>query len=174
MNAANGSVDQLKPQQVVGSYATYAQAEQAVDYLSDHDFPVQHTAIVGRGLESVEQVTGRLTFLTAAGRGAAAGAAVGALFGWLFGLFGWIAPLLTDLLLALFGALYGAVLGALIGAGLGLLGHALSRGRRDFTSRQVFRARSHDLLVDCEVASGATNLLQSAGAPGLGRPSAQR
>src|ERR1700709_300020 len=31
----------------IGSYPTYAEAQRAVDYLSDHEFPVQQVTIVG-------------------------------------------------------------------------------------------------------------------------------
>ena len=44
-----------------------------VDRLSDDGFPVEHVRIVGTGLHSVEQVTGRLTKGRAALGGAAAG-----------------------------------------------------------------------------------------------------
>src|SRR5690606_19151582 len=91
-----------RPRRVVATYPDYAQAERSVDYLSDHDFPVERTAIVGRDLEMVEQITGRLTYWGAAGRGASSGAVAGALIGWLFGLFGWVNPLVAGLLLALY------------------------------------------------------------------------
>lgn len=42
---------------LVGDYPTYAAAQQAVDYLSDHGFPVQHATIVGADLRLVETVT---------------------------------------------------------------------------------------------------------------------
>jgi hypothetical protein len=141
-----------------------------VDYLSDRDFPVQRTAIVGRGLEMVEQITGRVTYLSAAGRGAASGAVAGALIGWLFGLLDWVTPLIASLLLALYGALFGAVIGALIG----LAGHALSGGRRDFSSMPGFRAQSHDILVDADVADEAVNLLASANVPAPDRTTTRR
>lgn len=44
----------------VGSYPTYAEAQKAVDYLSDNQFPVQQVTIVGVDLMQVERVTGRL------------------------------------------------------------------------------------------------------------------
>jgi hypothetical protein len=158
MTTANAPQTPAEPQRIVASYPTYAQAEQAVDYLSDQDFPVQRAAIVGRGLEMVEQITGKVTYLSAAGRGAASGAVAGALIGWLFGLFDWMTPLIASLLLALYGLVFGAVIGALIG----LAGHALSGGRRDFSSMPGFKAQSHDILVDAEVADQAVNLLRSA------------
>src|ERR1700679_3546690 len=49
----------------VGSYPTYAEAQRAVDYLSDQQFPVQQVTIVGVDLMQVERVTGLLTGLVA-------------------------------------------------------------------------------------------------------------
>ncbi|MGM1062911.1 general stress protein [Saccharothrix sp. Mg75] len=152
-------------QVVVGSYPTYADAERAVDHLSDQRFPVERTAIVGRGLSSFEQVTGRLTTGRAAGQSAVSGAVLGALFGWLFGLFNWVDPLVSGLLLALYGAVFGAVLGAV----LGMIGHAMTGGRRDFSSVAGMRADSYDVLVDAAYAAQAGQLLDGAGAPGRGR-----
>jgi hypothetical protein len=79
-------------QRVVASYPTYTAAEQAVDYLSDHHFPVEHVAIVGRGLHSYEQVTGRMTWVKAAGYQAGGGAILGALFGWILACSTWSIP----------------------------------------------------------------------------------
>ena len=132
--------DPADGQIVVASYPTYAQAERAVDYLSDERFPVQRAAIIGRGLSSYERITGRLTTWRAAAQSAASGAVLGALFGWLFGLFDWVNPVISGLLLALYGLIFGAVAGGL----LGLLGHALTGGRRDFSSVAGMRAESYD------------------------------
>ncbi|GGJ78572.1 hypothetical protein GCM10010123_05660 [Pilimelia anulata] len=148
-------------QVVVASYPSYADAERAVDHLSDSGFPVQQVAIVGRGLSTVEQVTGRLTTWGAAGGGALSGAVIGALFGWLFGVFAWIEPIISGLLLALYGALFGAVVGGLFG----LAGHALTGGRRDFSSISGMRADSYDLLVDAPAALEASRLLDAATHP---------
>ncbi|GIJ50581.1 hypothetical protein Val02_74670 [Virgisporangium aliadipatigenens] len=156
------SVGATDGQLVVASYPTYADAERAVDYLSDQGFPVQRTAIVGRGLSSFERITGRLTIWRAAAQSAAHGAVLGALFGWLFGLFDWVNPLIASLLLALYGAIFGAVAGGL----LGLVGHALTGGRRDFSSVAGMRAESYDIIVDAEVAAQAVQLLDALTAPG--------
>ena len=58
----------------VGSYAKYEEAQRAVDYLADSDFPVRDVTIVGVDLMLVERVIGRLTW----GRVIASGAASGA------------------------------------------------------------------------------------------------
>ncbi|UVS80665.1 MULTISPECIES: general stress protein [Actinokineospora] len=144
-----------KAQLVVGSYASYAEAERAVDHLSDQRFPVEHAAIVGRGLSTFEQVTGRLTLWKSAGQSAISGAVLGAVFGWLFGMFNWINPLISGLLLAL----YGAILGAILGGVFGLLTHAMGGGNRDFSSVSGMRADSYDVLVDAPYAEQAGQLL---------------
>ncbi|MDT5230688.1 MAG: hypothetical protein QOI39_1188, partial [Mycobacterium sp.] len=58
----------------VGSYPTYAEAQRAVDYLSDQQFPVQQVTIVGVDLMQVERVTGRLTWPKVLGGGVISGA----------------------------------------------------------------------------------------------------
>jgi hypothetical protein len=64
---------------VVASFSSYRDAERAVDFLSDQRFPVQRLAIVGRDLQTVEQVTGRMGDGKAALAGAAQGAPLGLL-----------------------------------------------------------------------------------------------
>jgi hypothetical protein len=144
--------------QVIATFDNYADAERAVDFLSDQGFPVNRVAIVGRDLEYVEQVLGRLNYGGAALRGAASGGLVGALIGWVFGLFNWIDPLTTGLLLAVYGVIFGAVVGALVG----LIVHALQRGRRDFHAVSGLVPTSYDVVADVEVADQALRLLSTA------------
>jgi hypothetical protein len=47
--------------QVVASYPTYGEAQQAIDRLADASFPVQYSEIVGRDVRLVERVTGRMS-----------------------------------------------------------------------------------------------------------------
>ena len=137
----------------IASYPTYAEAERAVDRLSDQGFAVERSAIVGVGLRSVEQVTGRMTPGRAAGIGAGQGALIGALFALLFGIF-FTGPEFVELLLyslalgALFGALYGAV-----------AQYAASGGKRDFVSAPSIQADRYDVQVDEEAADQATRIL---------------
>lgn len=139
----------------LATFQHYADAEQAVDALSDRGFPVERVAIVGRELELVEQVTGRIDYPKAALRGAAGGMVTGALIGWLFGAFAWITPLIGWLLLTL----YGAIFGALVGAVFGLLVHAMQRGRRDFASISTMRPKYFDVMVDEALADQAIVML---------------
>ncbi|AEV86211.1 hypothetical protein ACWT_5194 [Actinoplanes sp. SE50] len=139
------------PTVVVGTYPEYAQAQQAVDHLSDNRFPVERTSIIGTDLRLVETVLGRLTTGRAALAGAASGAWFGLFIGVLFGLFGnanWFSVILTTVLI---GAVWGAVFGA--------IAHAATGGRRDFTSRSSLQAAQYAVLADAEVADAAKALL---------------
>lgn len=141
----------------IAVFDNYADAERAVDRLSDLRFPVGQVAIIGDDLQMVEQVTGRLNYGGAAQKGAASGALPGALIGWLFGLFNLINPLVASIVLAFYGLIFGAVIGAV----LGLVMHALQRGRRDFDAVAMMVPRRFEVVVDEEVAEEAA-LLRSA------------
>jgi|SRR3954452_1209241 hypothetical protein len=141
----------------VAAFTSYADAERAVDRLADHGFPVERVAIIGQDLETVEQVTGKLDYPSAAWRGALSGAVPGALLGWIFGLFDWADPVVSAFLLALYGLLIGAVIGAI----LGLIVYALQGGRRDFVSVTAMRPQRYELVVDDEVAVPAARLIAS-------------
>jgi len=143
--------------QVIATFDNYADAERAVDYLSDQGFEVARVAIVGHDLEYVEQVLGRLNYGGAALRGAVSGAVVGALIGWIFGLLNWLEPLISALVLAGYGLVFSAIVGALFG----LLVHALQRGQRDFDSISGLRPKYYDVVADVDVADRALQLLTS-------------
>ena len=146
------------PQQVIATFDNYADAERTVDYLVDRHFEVNQLSIVGRDLELVEKVTGKMSYGVAALRGASSGGLVGALIGWLFGLFSWIQPLIAGLVLALDGLILGAALGALVG----LLMYAMQHGRREFATVTTLQPRFFDVVADVGVAARALYLLQDA------------
>ena len=141
----------------VAAYDSYSDAQRAVDRLSDRGFPVDRVAIVGHGLEYVEQVTGRFTTARAALVGALEGALLGACFGLLMALIFSYDPNPALPLLVL----YGLVAGALIGAALGALLHAATGGTRDFTSLPGLQAERYEVVVDDEFAARAAELLRS-------------
>ncbi len=138
----------------VASYSSYREAERAVDWLSDQGFAVEHVAIVGTGLRTVERVAGRVTTARAGISGAMQGAVIGLLFAVLFGLF-FTGPGFLGLLL------YAVVVGALFGAVFGALGHAALRGRRDFASISGMEAERYDVQVDGAGADEAQRLIDS-------------
>ena len=139
--------------QVVGTYDTYVEAQRAVDFLSDEQFPVQHVSIVGSDLKMVENVLGRLTRGRAAMAGAASGAWFGLFVGVLLSLFA--SKNTNDFGLVIAALLYGAVFGAIFG----FVGHVLSGGKRDFTSRSKIVASSYDVHCTWAEADKAREVL---------------
>ena len=157
--------DVSQARRAVATFSRYEHAERAVDFLADRRFPVERTAIVARGLEYVEQVTGRMTYLRAALTGALNGAVIGVLIGWLFAVFNWFDPVVSSVWLVLDGLWFGA----LVGATMAVLLHALRGGRRDFSSVGAMRAEHYDVVVDEDVAGEAERLLSERDAPVSGR-----
>jgi hypothetical protein len=143
--------------QSVVSFATYPEAQEAVDRLSDAGFPVEHVDIVGSDLRLVEHVTGRVTRGRAAMYGAGIGAWWGLFFGLLVGLFT-TGPEWVGLVLG--GLLIGAVFGALFG----FFAQWATQGQRDFASTSGLVAGRYDLVVAKEHGDRARELL--AGSPG--------
>lgn len=137
--------------EIVVTFDTYPEAQQAVDVLARADFPVAKVSIVGSDLKSVERVTGKLSW----GRVAVAGAASGAWLGIFFGL-----------LLVIFSPSVSfafVVAAVLIGAGFGMLfgivSYAINRRQRDYTSVMQVLATSYSVLVDPDLVNRARNLL---------------
>lgn len=136
----------------VGSYATYEEAQRAVDHLADSDFPVRDVTIVGVDLMLVERVIGRLTW----GRVLVSGAASGAWFGLFVGLLlGFFSPTGTGLGPILVGLVSGVLFGLVFAA----VGYGASRGRRDFTSQSQMVAGRYDVLCQPRNAEKARELL---------------
>jgi uncharacterized membrane protein len=149
----------VRSRTTIASFDDYADAQRAVDRLSDAGFPVERVSIVGNGLRYVEQVTGRMTTGRAALMGAAQGAALGALFGLVFGLIFTIDPNPALLLLILYGLVSGAIVGALLGA----IAHAATGGTRDFASVAGMQVERYEVTVDDDLADRAAGILRSPG-----------
>jgi hypothetical protein len=157
--AMNRESTRRAPRRVVASYGSYAEAQKAVDYLSDEGFPVERVSIVAEDLrfveQVVEQVTGRMGYGQAALQGAGLGALIGLIFGFFLGLFSFFNPLISAIYLAIIWLIYGAIIGLIVG----LIGHALSGGQRDFSSVGRLEAGHYNVIVDEEVAEEASRLL---------------
>jgi hypothetical protein len=133
---------------VLASFADYHDAQRLVDRMSDDGFPVESVRIVGEGVRTVEQVTGRMTRGRAALAGAASGAWFGVLIGLLFGLFTAGAAWIWLLLISLF-------IGAFWGAVFGFVAHWSTRGQRDFSSVMTLQAQRYEVHVDKAAAAQA-------------------
>jgi hypothetical protein len=138
--------------QSLAVYDDYAAAQKAVDFLSDNKFPVEQCMIVGTDLKRIERITGRLT----TGRVAIGGLLSGVWLGLFIGL---VLSLFTDeesfwatlLACIVFGAAFGVV--------WALVGYAMTRGRRDFSSVTQVVATKYEVLVEHKSAAQARELL---------------
>lgn len=156
--------EQINARVVLAECATYAEAQEVVDTLSDQHFPVEHVSIIGVDLRSVETVLGRMSW----GRAALGGLAMGAWFGLLIGLF---VSLFANsqgstLTLILLGLLYGAAFGIIFG----LVSYAFTGGKRDFVSRSQLVASRYQVTVDAEVVGKAREVLASGAQAGRDVP----
>lgn len=151
---ATGSAAGRASTAVLQEFDDYAEAQHLVDRLSDAGFPVEHIRIVGTGIRTVEQVTGRMTTGKAALYGAGSGAWAGLLIGLIFGLLtegpAWILILLISL-----------ALGAIWGAAFGFIAHRMTKGQRDFSSIHALEAERYAVLVSDQYLEEALRLSAS-------------
>jgi uncharacterized membrane protein (UPF0136 family) len=139
----------------LGVYERYEEAQRAVDFLSDHEFPVQNCLIVGTELKQVERVTGRLTYGKVAAGGLLSGLWMGLFVGVVVSLFGSGSTWSIILSTMVFGAVFGLV--------WALAGYAATRGRRDFTSVSQVVATRYEVLVEHKFAQQGRELLVTMG-----------
>ncbi|GAA4287805.1 general stress protein [Georgenia daeguensis] len=156
-----GTVPTMPTGVEVASYATYLEAQKAVDHLSDKAFPVQLVTIVGTDLRLVERITGRLTYARVAG----AGAMSGAWFGLMISLLYWIFTPSGE-----FPLLAGVLIGAAFGILFAIVSYAFTGGKRDFTSASQVVASRYAVLCEPGHAGQAGQLLAEGGFHGRTRP----
>ena len=137
----------------IASYEKYADAQRAVDYLSDNGFPVEHLTIVGSDLRQVERVTGRMTSWKATLAGAGTGAWFGALVGLLLSLFAESGTAVVAIIL------WGLLTGAVFGAIWGWIAHLFTFGQRDFSAVGLTVATRFDVYCTPEEATQAIEML---------------
>lgn len=134
----------------IGSYGTYAEAQRAVDHLSDQQFEVGDVTIVGVDLMQVERVIGRLTWGKVIGGGVVSGAWLGLFFGLLVSL-----VVSEPIVPIVFGLIGGIVFGVISTT----IPYAMSRGQRDFSSTMQLVAGRYDVLCDPRSAERARDML---------------
>ena len=153
LNRRGTSPLSLQFPQPLASYDQYAEAQRAVDHLSDEGFPVENCMIVGTDLKQVERITGRLTTGRVAAAGALTGVWLGLFVGLVMSLFAAESTLATLLSTVAFGVLFGVI--------WSLVGYAMSRGRRDFSSVSAVVATRYEVLVEHKHLERARGLLSS-------------
>lgn len=142
--------------QSLGTFPEYTQVQKMVDTLADHNFPVEHTLIVGTDLKLMERVTGRKSWPRILLSGVLSGAWLGLFVGLLIGLFSdnWLQVLVQSILMGMvFFTIWAAV------------GHAASRGERDFTSMATTVPMQYELLVEHRLLTQAQQILSQNGLP---------
>jgi len=142
----------------LGVYDQYADAQKAVDHLSDNEFPVQNCLIVGTELKQVERVLGRLTNRKVAVSGLMSGAWMGLFVGVALSFFGEGNALAAIGTTILFGAFFGLV--------WAMANYRATGGERDFTSISQVVATRYEVLVEHKFAEQGRLLLSTMpGAP---------
>lgn len=137
----------------IGSYDSYKEAQRAVDYLADNEFPVHDVTIVGVEPMLVERVSARLTWGRVLSAGAASGAWLGLFVGLLLSLFtttGGLGPILI-----------GMVSGIVFGLASAAVRYGATKGQRDFVSQSQLVARRYDVLSKPRNAELGRTLLMS-------------
>lgn len=157
VNPAMSKLFELEYPQSIGVYGSYAEAQKVVDYLSDQHFPVANIAIVGTDLRLVERVTGRRTWGTVLLAGVQSGLSTGMIIAIVM----WVLSPANDFFATAFLAL---TIGVLIGVLFSVLGYAMSRGRRDYTSVSQTVATKYEVLCEHKVIGQARQVLE--GMPG--------
>jgi hypothetical protein len=145
-------VPEIPRGEVLGTYATYVEAQHVVDKLAKADFDVRQLSIIGSDLKTIERVTGKLTY----GRSALAGAATGAWLGLFAGSLLFLFTSSPNLTYAFAVILLGAAFGMLFG----IVSYAINRRRRDYTSTHQVIATSYQVIAPGVVLVRAQELLQ--------------
>lgn len=132
----------------IGSYATYAEAQRAVEHLADNDFAVSDVTIVGVDLMLVERVIGRLSWVKVLSTGAISGAWLGLVVGLLLGFLGQSVGVYQPVLI-----------GLVAGLAFAAISYGSTRSRRDFSSASQLVAGRYDVLCQPRSAEQGRDLL---------------
>lgn len=139
----------------IASFPTYEQAQKAVSSLIAAEIPARDIAIVGSGLRSIERITGKLGYATAARSGALNGLMLGLLFAFIF-----VLGTPTAQISAFIGVLLvGMALGMLLSLGT----YSIVRRRRDFASVMQVAADHYDVCVAATSVHKARGVLGPTG-----------
>lgn len=123
----------------VASFPTYEAAQKAVSSLIAADIPARDIAIVGQGLRSIERITGRLGYASAARSGAVNGLLLGLLFSAILVIGSPSVPIQ-----AFVGVLF---VGIAIGMLLSIVAYSFVRRRRDYASVMQVVADHYEVTV---------------------------
>ena len=144
--------------QSVARYESYEAAQRAVERLVRAGFPPAEVSIVGSELKSVERITGRMTAAKAALAGLMSGLMLGMFIALLLLVISPAAPLATLVSVMLLGIGFSVL--------WSMIGYALNRRRKEFTSVMQLVASSFVILVPGGAqAARAREILGTVGVP---------
>jgi U5 snRNP spliceosome subunit len=144
----------LEYPQSVGVFNTYDEAQRVVDFLADQKFPVQHLAIVGTELRSVERVLGRRNWGTVILGGVQNGVTTGIMISLLMMLF--VPEAAANPIVMI---VYALLVGIFVGVAMSSISYWAARGKRDFTSVSQTIATKYEVLAEHKVAGQARSLV---------------
>lgn len=148
----------------VATFTTYEAAQKAVSTLIAADVPARDIAIVGQDLRSIEKVTGRLGYATAARQGAINGMLLGLLFAAIFVLGTPEVPIQLFV-----GVLF---VGIAVGMLMSIITYSFVRRRRDYASITQVIAERYDVTVLPASVHGARQALGRGDVPAAVAPAA--
>lgn len=148
--------------ETVASFPTYEGAQKAVSALIAGEVPARDIAIVGQGLRSIERVTGRLGYATAARSGAVNGLLIGLFFSAILVLGNPSVPIQ-----AFVGVLF---VGVAVGMLLSIITYSFIRRRRDFASVMQVVADHYEVTVGADSLAKARQVLGVVGAAPTSAP----
>lgn len=136
---------------VLGTYDTYQEAQAVVDRLAKTDFPVAKLAIVGNNLTSVEIITKKRSWNSAALSGALSGAWLGIFVGLFLSL---LSPTFTWQLFAA-----AVFIGAAVGLFVQMASYGIQRRNRDFESTSHVLAENYQIIIEPGFTARAQQVL---------------
>ena len=140
--------------ETVATYSKYEGAQRAVSKLIENEIPARDIAIVGKGLRSIEKITGKLGW----GRAAWQGAMNGLFLGLLISAFA--AIWMPEAAMAMIGGII--LIGVAFGMALRILNYSLVRRRRDYASMMTITADRYEVTVVGVYTGKARELLGTA------------
>ncbi|MBS1697942.1 MAG: hypothetical protein JST25_06025 [Actinobacteria bacterium] len=140
--------------ETVASVTEYEAAQKLVSRLIAGDIPARTIAIVGKGVQTVERVTGRLGYANAARSGAVNGVLIGLFLSAIFVLGNPAVPMQ-----AFIGILF---VGVAIGMILSLITYSIVRRRRDYASVMQLKADHYEVTVLAASVGKARQVLGAA------------
>jgi hypothetical protein len=150
---------ELKQPRSIAIYDSYDDAQQAVDYLAERNFPVASLAIVGTDLRLLERVTGaKLKQGSSWGRAIVSGLLTGLTWGLMMSVVLWIfMPGVKLYYILASGIGFGLVYGVLAS----VINHGMNKSDREFTSATQVVATHYEIMGEAENANEARRLLSA-------------